>query len=132
MPTDIDHVTLDDLDLGLPYSTVTVANGFLFVSGQIPESVVERAESRPVEQQIRDVITSISTALRAAESSLHSIVKATCYLANAEDFATLNRVYGECMPAPYPARTTVIAGIAAPGVLFEMDAIAVPDRPHTT
>ena len=55
------------------------------------------------------------------------MVKVNVYLANIADFAAMNEVYRKFVVEPYPARTTVQAGLSGQ-MLIEVDCIAVlPD-----
>lgn len=121
----VGHVVVGSLDRGKPYSTATIANGFIFLSGLIPTAGAEEISTMTIEDQIGAVLNDLDVVLRACASSTGSIVKSTCYLVNADDFAVFNQIYGDFLVAPFPARTTVVTQLAAPGVLFEMDVVAL-------
>lgn len=129
MTSSIEHVVVDALDTGKPYSTATIVQGLVFLSGLIPTANSGGAAQMSLREQIADVFADVDRVLEHCGSAAGSIVKTTCYLVHAEHFAEFNEVYRQRMPAPFPARTTVVTQLAAPGVLFEMDVVAViPDR----
>jgi 2-iminobutanoate/2-iminopropanoate deaminase len=109
-----------------PYSQAVRANGFLFVSGQIPiqpESglVVEG----DVSAQTKQVLRNLAAILEAAGSSLQKVVKTTVYLANLDDFPQCNQVYAEYLGGVRPARATVQVARLPREVLVEIEAVAL-------
>ncbi len=109
-----------------PYSQAIRANGFIFVSGQIPVhpetgSVVQG----DIEIQTRQVMKNISAILQAAGSGLDKVVKTTVFLSDLENFSGFNRVYGEYFGEAGPARATVQVTRLPKEVLLEIEAIAV-------
>lgn len=113
------------LPLG-PYSQAVVANGFVFVSGQLPV----RPESGvflqgPVEEQIELVLRNIDAILRAAGSDLSRAVKVTVFLRDISDFASVNAVYRKFFGEPPPARTCVAITDLPDGVRVETDVVAL-------
>jgi 2-iminobutanoate/2-iminopropanoate deaminase len=65
--------------------------------------------------------------LAAAGSSFDRVVKTTCFLANLDDFAAFNEVYGRAFPSAAPARSTVQAARLPLGVLVEVECVALAD-----
>lgn len=109
-----------------PYSQAVCANGFIFVSGQIP---VNPDDGKIVEgdaaAQTRQVIKNMTAILAAAGSGLKNVVKTTVYLQSLDDFAAVNRVYGEYFDEAKPARATIQAVRLPKEVLVEIEAIAL-------
>ena len=124
----VTHVVVDALDTGKPYSTATIAHGFVFLSGLIPTAPTGDVAQMSLREQITAVWRDAEKALRACGATTASIVRCTCYLVDPDSFAEFNEVYGEQVAPPYPARTTVVTQLAAPGVLFEMDVVAALDQ----
>jgi 2-iminobutanoate/2-iminopropanoate deaminase len=106
-----------------PLSAAVVANGFVFVSGQVPRDE-KGAVPEGIEAQARLVIENIRTALEQAGSSLDRVVKTTVFLTRVEDFAAMNRVYATFFPNDPPARSTIRAELML-DALVEIEAIAV-------
>jgi 2-iminobutanoate/2-iminopropanoate deaminase len=109
-----------------PYSQAVRANGFLFVSGQIPiqpeSGFVVQGD---ISAQTRQVLRNLAAILEAAGSSLQKVVKTTIYLTNLDDFSRLNQVYAEYLGEVKPARATVQVARLPREVLVEIEAVAV-------
>jgi 2-iminobutanoate/2-iminopropanoate deaminase len=111
-----------------PYSHAVIANGFVFVSGQIPV----RPGGGPTEitgdtmqEQTRQTLRNVETILRAAGSSLERVVKVTVLLARPDLYKEMNEAYTEFFPGPKPARAMARFGADIPGVLVAIEAIAL-------
>jgi 2-iminobutanoate/2-iminopropanoate deaminase len=109
-----------------PYSQAIRANGFLFVSGQIPiqpeTGVLIQGD---IAVQTKQVMQNLTAILEAAGCSLQNVVKTTIYLTNLDDFSRLNQVYAEYFGEVKPARATVQVARLPREVLVEIEAIAV-------
>ena len=91
-----------------PYSQAIEANGFVFVSGQIPiDPKTGYLAPGGIREQMKQVMENGKAILAAAGCGMDRVVKATIYLRNIGDFATVNEVYGSYFPAEPPARATV-------------------------
>ncbi len=111
-----------------PYSHAVVANGFVFVSGQIPV----RPGGGPtdivgdtIQEQTRQALRNVETILKAAGSSLDRVVKVTVLLARPDLYREMNEAYGEFFADAKPARSMVRFGADIPGVLVAIEAIAL-------
>jgi 2-iminobutanoate/2-iminopropanoate deaminase len=108
-----------------PYSQAVVANGFVFVSGQVPlDPVTGQIVAGGIAEQTARVFENIRNVLEAAGSSLDQAVKTTVYLKDMGDFAPMNEVYARYFPANPPARATVEAARLPRDVRIEIDCIA--------
>lgn len=109
------------IESGKRMSQAVVANGFVFLAGQ-----VANRPSREVEDQTRQVLAQIDDLLAKAGSSKEKIVSATVYLTDIEDFATMNVAWDEWVhPEAKPARATVEAQLATPTLKVEIQVVAV-------
>lgn len=109
-----------------PYSHAVAANGFLFVSGQIPLAVDGSGPVRgTIEEETTRAIENLKIILEGAGTSLDRIVKMTVYLADMEMFARMNVVYKEYFPKDCPARTCFQVGRLPLDVQVEVEAIAL-------
>jgi len=110
-----------------PYSQAIKANGFVFVSGQMP-ATVENGKIQLTEGTVADKTHSMcrnaATVLEAAGSSLEKVVKATVFFTNLNDFAEMNEVYAQYFPQR-PARSAIEANRLPAGVSLEMELIAL-------
>jgi len=110
-----------------PYSQAVRAGDLVFCSGQIaldPASGALVGEG-DVAAQTRRVMDNLGAVLEAAGASFASVVKTTIYLADMNDFATVNEAYGERFPTDPPARATVEVSRLPKDVLVEIDAVAL-------
>ena len=91
-----------------PYSQAIKANGFVFVSGQIPlDPRTQQIVEGDVARQTERVLENLKGIVEAAGSSLDRAVKTTVFLKDLADFTAMNEVYGRYFSASPPARATV-------------------------
>lgn len=108
-----------------PYSQGIVADGFVFVSGQIPiVPVTGELNTGALEDQARQVLNNLKAVLEAAGSSMDDVVKTTVFLQDMNDFSRMNAVYGEFFKAPFPSRAAVQVARLPRDVKIEIEAIA--------
>jgi 2-iminobutanoate/2-iminopropanoate deaminase len=111
-----------------PYSHAVVANGLVFVSGQIPVrpggSSTEIIGS-PMQEQTRQCLHNVQTILKAAGGSLDRVVKVTVFLARPDLYKEMNEAYAEFFPKTKPARAMARFGADIPGVLVAIESIAL-------
>ena len=109
-----------------PYSQAIKANGFVFLSGQIPlDPATQQLIAGDVAAQTERVLQNIAAILTAAGSSLAQVVKTTVFLKSMNDFAAMNEVYARHFTAEPPARSTVEVARLPKDVLVEIDVIAL-------
>ncbi len=109
-----------------PYSQAVRANGFVFVSGQIPiQPATGALVQGDISAQTRQVMQNLAAILEAAGSGLQKVVKTTIYLTNLDDFSRLNQVYAEFLGDAKPARATVQVARLPREVLVEIEAVAL-------
>lgn len=107
-----------------PYSQAVKVNGLLFTSGQIainPET--NNVEAVTVEEQTEQVCKNLKAVVEAAGSDMTKVVKTVCFLADINDFAKFNEVYGRYFVSK-PARSCVAVKDLPKGVLCEVELIA--------
>ena len=110
-----------------PYSQAVKVGDFVFTSGQIalvPQSGTVEAED--IVGQTEQVMKNLSAVHLAAGSSVEKTVKTTCFLADMNDFAAFNDVYGKYFTSK-PARSCVAVKQLPKGVLVEVEVIALAD-----
>ena len=109
-----------------PYSQAVKANGFVFLSGQIAlDPKTQQIVEGDVARQTERVLENLKAIVEAAGSSIERAVKTTVFLADMNDFAAMNEVYGRYFIAHPPARSTVEVARLPRNVRVEIDLIAL-------
>jgi 2-iminobutanoate/2-iminopropanoate deaminase len=109
-----------------PYSQAIRANGFLFVSGQIPlDPRTQQLVDGKTSVQTERVLENLKGILESAGSSLDRVVKTTIFLADMNDFGAMNEVYSRYFATNPPARSTVEVSKLPRNVRIEIDVIAL-------
>lgn len=110
---------------GAPYTPAVGANGFVFISGQVPlDPATKQIVPGGIEEQARRALANLCDVLEAAGLTPECVVKTTIYLANMADYAAVNAIYAETFASEPPARTAVAVAALPFGSLIEIDAIA--------
>ena len=112
-----------------PYSQAIRAGSLLFVSGQVPiDPETAHLVDGDIAVQTRRVFQNIGEILRAGGASFDQVVRTTVFLADMNDFAAMNEVYGTFFAAPFPARATVQVARLPRDARIEIDVIAAIDK----
>lgn len=110
-----------------PYSQAIMANGTIYVSGQIPiNPATGEFAGDDIQTQTRQSLTNIRNILQSAGADMKDVVKTTVLLADIGDFAAMNEVYAEFFEEPYPARAAFQAAALPKNAKVEIECIAVP------
>lgn len=107
-----------------PYSQAVVSNGMVYTSGQIainPET--NTVEAQDIQGQTEQIMKNLGEVLKTAGSSFDNAVKTTCFLADMNDFAAFNEIYGKYFTS-LPARSCVAVKTLPKNVLAEVEVIA--------
>lgn len=110
-----------------PYSSAVEANGFVFLSGQIPVNPATGEIIGDIKEATRQVLVNIRSLLSEMGLSLTNIVKTTIFLKNMADFPVVNEIYAEFFTQEPPARSTVEVSALPKGVPLEIEAVAVKE-----
>ena len=111
-----------------PYSPAIRAGNLLFVSGQVPiDPATGNMIDGNIEAQTRRVLDNVGALLEAGGVSFANVVRTTVFLADMNDFAVVNKVYGEYFSEPYPARATVQVARLPKDSRVEIDVIAASE-----
>jgi 2-iminobutanoate/2-iminopropanoate deaminase len=107
-----------------PYSQAVISGNLIYASGQIPLSPGNgEVFGSVIAEQTEQVCRNVKALLAAAGSSIESVVKTTCFLADMGDFAAFNEVYAKYFTGK-PARSTVAVKGLPRNVLVEIEVIA--------
>jgi len=112
-----------------PYSQAIRANGFVFVSGQIPiDPQSGEIVSGGFSEQARQSLENLKQILIASGSGLDKVLAVDVFITDISCFAALNKVYEEYFSAHKPARAVVEVKGLPRGVLVEVKCVAVAPR----
>ena len=119
------HTDLAPAAVG-PYSQAIVANKMIFTSGQIPINPKPgKIEATTIEEQTEQVMQNLHCVLAEGGVAFDRVIKTTCFLADMNDFAAFNSVYGKYFPENAPARSCVQVAALPMGAKVEVEVIAV-------
>ncbi len=107
-----------------PYSHATVINGLVFTSGQIPLNLDGEIVSDDVKAQTKQVLENVKVVLDEVGSDIDSVIKATIFIADMNEFQNINEVYGEYFAKHQPARSCVEVARLPKDVKVEIEVIA--------
>ena len=108
-----------------PYSQGIRAGNLLFVSGQVPiDPATGNIIDGDIAAQTDRVMRNLTAILEAAGATMDNVVRCTVYLADMNDFAAMNEVYGSYFSQPAPARATIQAVRLPKDARVEIDVIA--------
>ncbi len=109
-----------------PYSQAVKANGMLFVSGQIPIiPATGELASGDIKAETAQVMKNLQAILEEAGTDFSHVVKTSIFVADMNDFAAVNEVYGQYFAENAPARETVAVRTLPKNVNVEISCIAV-------
>lgn len=107
-----------------PYSHATEINGLVFTSGQIPLNLEGQIVSDDVKEQTKQVLENLKVVLDQAGSDLDSVIKATIFIADMNEFQNINEIYGKYFSDHRPARSCVEVARLPKDVKVEIELIA--------
>jgi 2-iminobutanoate/2-iminopropanoate deaminase len=122
------QVLLPEAAAGRPYVPGLVANGMVFVSGQIPLRD-GRIVDDSIEVQVQVVLDNIEAILADAGASLDDVVRCGVFVDDLDDLPRVNAEYERAFRGHLPTRTTV--GVNLPGYGVEIDCIALVPSAET-
>ena len=107
-----------------PYSQAVVCGDMVYTSGQIAiNPQTGNVEANDICGQTEQIMKNLGEVLKAAGSSFEKAVKTTCFLADMNDFAACNEIYGKYFTSK-PARSCVAVKTLPKNVLAEVEVIA--------
>lgn len=107
-----------------PYSQAVKTGTLVFTSGQIAINPASgNVEAATIEEQTEQVCKNLAAVLSEAGTSIDKVIKTVCFLADMNDFAKFNEVYGRYFTSK-PARSCVAVKTLPKNVLVEVEAIA--------
>ena len=111
-----------------PYSQAVLANGFLYISGQIAiDPDTEELILTDIKIETRQVMENIKAILNEAGMDFNNIVKCSIFISDMDNFGQINEVYGSYFTENFPARETVEVARLPKDANVEIAVIAVAD-----
>ncbi len=108
-----------------PYSQAVKVNGMVYTSGQIALTPEGEMLGDDIVLQTKQVFANLKAVLEEAGSSLDQVVKVMAFVADINDFATVNEIYAEAFGSHKPARSLVAAKTLPKNALVEIEVIAL-------
>ncbi len=112
---------------GLPFAKAAGADGWLYVSGQVPRDAEGQIVSGNITSQARVTLDNLKKVLESADYTIEDVVRVGVWLDDPRDFAEFNTVYSDFFLSEHaPARVTVQAMLMS-DMRVEVDCIAYKD-----
>ncbi|MCY9110682.1 RidA family protein [Bacillus atrophaeus] len=108
-----------------PYSQGIIVNNMFYSSGQIPLTAAGEMVNGDITEQTHQVFSNLKAVLEEAGASFETVVKATVFIADMEQFAEVNEVYGQYFNTHEPARSCVEVARLPKDALVEIEVIAL-------
>lgn len=109
-----------------PYSQAIKTGNLVFTAGQIPlDPATGKLVAGGIDQQAKRVMENLQAVLEAAGTSLDNVVKTTVFLADLNDYAAVNEVYGRYVGNTPPARSAFQVAALPLGAMLEIEMVAV-------
>jgi 2-iminobutanoate/2-iminopropanoate deaminase len=108
----------------VPLSPSQAIGDTIYTSGQVGIDPATGGVPPGFEEQVQHALDALERVLADAGATLADVVKTTVVLVDAAYFVRMNAVYAERFVSHRPARTTLICGLAQPGLLIEIEAVA--------
>ncbi|WML50337.1 RidA family protein [Neobacillus sp. PS3-34] len=102
-----------------------IVNNMFYSSGQIPLTAEGNLVQGDIQEQALQVFKNLDAVLTAAGASFETVVKATVFIKNMDDFAALNEIYGQFFSSHKPARSCVEVARLPKDALVEIEVIAL-------
>lgn len=109
-----------------PYNQAVMANGVLYISGQIAiEPQSGNLTLQDIEAETNQVMKNLDAILKEAGMTFQNVVKSSIFLLDMNNFAKINNIYGSYFSSDFPARETVQVSCLPKNVNVEISMIAV-------
>jgi 2-iminobutanoate/2-iminopropanoate deaminase len=111
------------------YSHGTIANGFVFVSGQLPVTAAgEKLTDASFAEQARQVLANVASVLAACGSGIDRLVQVRVYVDSLDNWPEFNTIYAQWAGSARPSRAVVPTGALHYGFKVEVEAVALAGR----
>ena len=107
-----------------PYVQAISTDNLVFTSGQLPLNPETGELVTEIKAATKQALENIKVILEEAGTSMDKVIKCTVFLADINDFAAVNEVYGQYFTDHKPARSAIQVGALPKGGVLEIEAIA--------
>ena len=107
-----------------PYSHAVISGNLVFVSGTVGVDPATGKLKDTIEEQTEQIMISLAAVLAEAGTNLQNALKATIFLTDIGNFATVNKIYGDAFGGVYPARSCFEVSKLPVGAAIEIELIA--------
>lgn len=109
-----------------PYNQGVLANGTLYISGQVCiDPHTGNLKNRDIQEETHQVMQNLKAILAEASMSFSNVVKTTIFITDMNQFSEINEIYGKYFSGDFPARETVQVSALPKSVNIEISMIAV-------
>lgn len=109
-----------------PYNQAVLANGTLYISGQVCiDPQTGNLKNRDIQEETHQVMQNLKAILAEAGMSFGNVVKTTIFITDMHQFSEINEIYGKYFSGDFPARETVQVSALPKFVNIEISMIAV-------
>ncbi|MEO8471619.1 MAG: Rid family detoxifying hydrolase [Chryseolinea sp.] len=118
--------TLKGPRMSQAFPQAVIADKFIYLSGTAGiDPATGVVVNSNFEDQTRQCFSNIKTILEEAGSNMSKVVKTTIFMVSGNDFAVINKVYGEFFPSEAPARSVPQVMPFPAGILISIECIAL-------
>lgn len=110
---------------GLHFSQSVRVEDVVFSSGQAGFTADGTLAGDDFASQCRQAFSNLDEVLRAQGASIDSMIRLNAYFSDAAQYAEFKTIRAEVLKEPYPASTAVVVGFVFPGMLVELEGVAV-------
>ena len=109
-----------------PYSQAVLSGNTLYTSGQIAmDPITGRLIMESIDAETKQVMENMKAVLTEAGMTFEHVIKASIFISDMDNFASINAVYNQYFSSDYPARETVEVARLPKDVNVEISMIAV-------
>lgn len=109
-----------------PYNQAVLANGTLYISGQVCiDPQTGNLKNKDIQDETHQVMQNLKAILSEAGMNFSNVVKTTIFITDMHQFSEINEIYGKYFSGNFPARETVQVSALPKFVNIEISMIAV-------
>ena len=108
------------------YTPAISANGFLFISGQVPSNPITGEICKgSIEEQFSLILNNLKDLLTASNAKLEDVLKVNIYIPNGDNWGIINEMFADFFGKHKPTRVIIPCGKLHNDYQVELEAIAL-------